>query len=243
MNIYPRLSDGPALELYAQLKEGLLLAPGSTSHLRQTWNGIGDRVGEAHLAEVAGGLRGCIADLGESTRARRTLFDQRMAGWLHDTMAIVPSDAGSPGVWAFMSLVLVPDVAVWRYPSLAQERFLGDKRNCFRRLWMRAELLGSGGGDPPAKLGEDQLVQIMERPSLGEDSRIALPLAKRVIERVDNGAPPQDLMRGAARRLTRYAPFVMLSALGDDDMESLIDSVVAEAEQALADEKSKPKKS
>jgi hypothetical protein len=148
-------------------------------------------------------------------------------------MDIVPADAAASGVWSFLSLVVLPDVVIWRYPKRSPDRLLGHpRRNALRRLWWRAHVLGAGPQDPPAHLGEDA---IMERTTLGGDPRVARSLCQayfHVVSR-DSDLPPMRLMREATKRLIRLTPFMALGALADDALERLMIEVVGEAAVAI----------
>ena len=54
----------------------------------------------------------------ESSRDARREFDLRLAQYLHSGMKIIPAEGEASGdVWAFLALVLLPDVSYWRYPA------------------------------------------------------------------------------------------------------------------------------
>ena len=129
----------------------------------------------------------------------------------------------------------MPDVAVWRFPQQTQERLIGRPRNVFRRYWWRARSLGVNPGDPTSELGEDQLVQIMERPSISGSRKLARTFAQTVLQAVasnpDVGIEP--LMRDAAKRLVRLTPFVCFEALADRGLESQLGDLVAASVRAL----------
>jgi len=99
-------------------------------------------------------------------------------------MEIVPADAAEPGVWAFLCCVAVPDLACWRFPGRTRERLLGGPRNALRRLWWRAYVLDRGSREGlSGRLGEDETVQIMERPTLAGNPRVATTLADAHLRR------------------------------------------------------------
>ena len=157
-------------------------------------------------------------------------FDQQLAGQLHAAMSIAPWSAAEDGVWAFVTLVLAPAVAAWRYPSLTPERMLGGYHNTFGRLWWRAELLGAGADDPPARLREDQLVAVMERSdAIGNDAGVARALCAAVLA-AQADAPDvsaMEIMRDTAKRVTRMTSVVWLSGLSEEGLEDLMTSLTA----------------
>src|SRR3954463_12324526 len=93
-------------------------------------------------------------------------FDGRCARLLHERLAITPHEASHEEVWSYLTCCWLLDVAIWRFGADADERrFIGNvNRNTFRRLWWRAEVLGEAVD--LELLGEDELVNIMERPTI-----------------------------------------------------------------------------
>lgn len=158
----------------------------------------GSRIEEHHLEKLRQGIRQKARALGypDTLNAQKTsLFDSGMAEWLHQHMDIRPSEASRQGVWSYMGLYLVPEMARWRFPGddvTSIKRFLGSTRgmrNVLGRLWWRAEYLKQPETfrhsripstldqeeryllteDPYGLvkiLGEDELVGITERPTL-----------------------------------------------------------------------------
>ena len=116
------------------------------------------------------------------------------------------------------------DIAVWRFGADADERrYLGNvNRNTFRRLWWRAEILGPD--IDLARLGEDELVNIMERPTVSADRRLARAVAAEFLRRVDDDGVPErmQLMREAMKRLLRLTPLVAFTALDDSEIKNVV---------------------
>ena len=108
-------------------------------------------------------------------------------------------------------------------------------RNVFRRYWWRARSLGVNPGDPASELGEDQLVQVMERPSISGSRKLARTFAQTVLQAAV-GSPDvgiEALMRDATKRLVRLTPFVCFEALPDADLRSQLSDLVATSARAL----------
>lgn len=76
-------------------------------------------------------------------RKQAATFDITVAEMLHRDSGIIPAEAVAGDLWAFLSLVLMPDVAAWRYSDLHRDRVLGSDvtRHVFGRLWWRAHLV------------------------------------------------------------------------------------------------------
>lgn len=168
--------------------------------------------------------------LGTSTQR----FDRPCGTLLFREMGIVPADAAEEGVWSFLSLVVVPEIGPWRFPARAEERLLGRPRNVLRRTWWRAWALGPDLDRAPdgcSPLGEDESVQIMERPSLGGNRRTALALQSAIWRAESLGLPVarSELMRELARRLRASKSHIALDALDDSALAILLDRLTEEA--------------
>lgn len=242
MYVYPSLPRHVASELYDDLIDAPLATlrnEASTYHPSADYYATGTRVPSTTILELSRQIRECADALGFPepfrTRDAYTDFDHAVPKILFDTMGIVPADAADEGVWSFLSLVVLPDIAAWRYPSRARERMMGLPRNVFRRLWWRAYVLGSSDSDPTAVMGEDQLVAVMERPTIGGDPRLARSFCRAVMNALANdpGLPSMFLMRESAKRLTRLTPFICFGALREADLDGTITEIVSQASRSL----------
>lgn len=141
-------------------------------------------------------------------------FDQLTSVSIFTEMRAIPADAARDEVWSFLSLILLPDVAHWRFPNKHQkpdyDRIIGRPRNVFRRLWWRAYCLGP---ELSAQLYEDEAVAIMERPTFGGNPLIASAIASYHIAIVASvpGLRRTDFLRQVMKRLSRLAPIVGFS--------------------------------
>ena len=163
-------------------------------------------------------------------------FDREVGQVLIDTMKIEPVDAAQEGVWSFVSLVLLPDVALWRWPNERArddyERLVGRPRNVFRRLWWRTYVLGE---ELSSALLEDEAVAIMERPTIGMDLRLSRAVVREHLRVAAErpGQSRQELMRQSAKRIRRLAALVAFTALDDTGLTRLASEVVNASADAL----------
>jgi hypothetical protein len=154
-------------------------------------------------------------------------------------MDIIPADAAHEGVWSFLSLVVLPDVAFWRFPNRKlrdeYDRILGRPRNVFRRLWWRCYAFGAELGGLSSSLLEDEAVGIMERPTLGGDPRVASAVAQAHLTRVrrNPGLSRTEVMRDANKRIRRLASVITLSALDDVELGAAVGDAFDAAVAAL----------
>jgi hypothetical protein len=242
--VYPRLSDGAArslLEKYAELDPTELRKRAQSSHPDAAPVAVGGTaVPESSIEDVAVALRELADRLGfpESlSRARIGDFDRPATALLHERMAIVPADAASDEVWNFLALVVLPDVGVWRFPDRAENRMLGRPRNVLRRLWWRAEVVGVDLIDRRDGLGEDELVNIMERPTLAADRRLARRMAVAILGAPNGAVSRSELMRDFAKRMLRAQGAFCLDVLPEDELDAVVQR---ELQQAIAAMTGKP---
>lgn len=132
-------------------------------------------------------------------------FDFRASVYLAENPLFKSGEALRDDVWSFVSIVMFPAVVRWRFKD-RQERYFGGVRNAFQRLWMRARVLDRGAGHPDRwgliqDLTEDALVQIMERPSIGADPKVARHLAEAWVRARDRYGRDglEDVMRGVTK--------------------------------------------
>lgn len=240
--VYPRLPLADASTLLAQLRDQSLseLRQGaSLSHPSADYYPTAARVPPDRLRELTGAVRRKADDLGFPHPWRRVdqrRFDVAMPALLHRHMRIVPADAANGDVWSFLTLVLLPDVAFWRFPNPPDFRLLGRPRNVFQRYWWRAHVLGAEDDDLATRLGEDQHVQIEERrAAIGGNPPLARALVRTVLAfcEENQGIGLEVLMREAAKRLVRLTPFVCFEALPENVLAAQVDEIVTGAAAVL----------
>ena len=182
------------------------------------------------------------------SRAEVRKFDRPTGGVLHDVMSISPADAARAEVWNYISLILLPDVAVWRFPSRQSYRILGagygedtgrGGRNAFGRLWWAVDVLGDEArrleaddfGEP---LGEDEVVGIMERSSaIAPSPVVARTLARtgrrfyaknlKELEATGMGGR-MNFFRRLFKEIPRLRAFININAVDPDQVQDLVDS-------------------
>ena len=162
----------------------------------------------------------------------RVNFDKTAAGILHSSMGIEPCEAAKSGVWEFATCVLACDLVRWRFPGGADgtplERFLGGRRNAFQRLWWRAYVLQEEGATDPyqllGRLGEDEIVQIMERPFLAGSRALARAVGTQLLDAANRHRKisRRVLIREVQKRLRRLAAFVSFEAIQADEVNILV---------------------
>ncbi|WP_280435969.1 DUF6339 family protein [Nocardia carnea] len=199
----------------------------------------GTRVNEDKLQH----LRELVVDLAkesgfpaEHSVDQRSDFDLKLARMLHQEMRIAPAEAAAGDVWAFIALVVLPDVSKWRYPSLVGDRVLGTDltRHVFGRMWWRAQLVYTPSDpDPYAALhvlGEAAFDQIYARRNALGGSPHLIKSILRVWNALDFKAlPERDILRDFLKRLLRLAPLVSFDALDETALQEELMNVAREA--------------
>ena len=162
-------------------------------------------------------------------------FEGNCARILHRLLPMTAYEASHEEVWSYLTCCWLLDVAVWRFGVEADERrYVGNvNRNTFRRMWWRAEVLGREVD--LRRLGEDELVNIMERPTVAADRRMARSIASEFLHRVDSGDAPErmQLMREAMKRILRLTPIVAFSALDDSAVRTTVREVFDAADAGI----------
>lgn len=145
---------------------------------------------------------------GKGTRTELSGFDAEAAAWLADQSVLVSGEALRDDVWAFVAIVMVPDIVNWRFGN-SPERYLGGVRNTFQRLWMRGKLFDRGQDSSDRwglleTLTEDAFVQITERPSLGGNPVLAIAIAEAWVRAsLHHGKGPMESLARRAMLLIR----------------------------------------
>ncbi|MBI2705462.1 MAG: hypothetical protein HYX32_09265 [Actinobacteria bacterium] len=190
----------------------------------------GDPVGEDRVALVQAELRAAADRFGWPEPVDPQVadaLDRAWAGVLHETTGIVAAEAADPAVWAFITCVVVPDLAAWRWPEGSDERFLDMDDHVFARLWWRYQVLGrellDGAGAAP--FTDSELSILVRRRALVANPAVARALARAVLEAPLPVSQRGSLIKSTQRRLARMMPWICFDALSPHDLRA----VVAEA--------------
>jgi hypothetical protein len=257
MLLYPRLSPQQGKQL-AELRSTMTLLElrqlADVTHTNVTYAPTGGtRVTEFQLAS----LRKCIQETAKQhgfepgladreplplNTEHKGAFDAALAVMMHKQMRVNPAEACRPGVWRFIGTVLAPAPIRWRFPGdkTTHERFLGNRlRNMYGRVWWRAHLLQDKTNEDPywllKELGEDELVQITERPNAAGYQPLAVGMARGLVQRWNPalGVSRSGLLREAMKRLLRLLPLVRFEALSLELVTEEIDTLFDETLRGL----------
>ena len=140
-------------------------------------------------------------------------------------------------VWSYITIRVLPDLALWRWPDNAPERYFGNpERNAFQRLWHRSFILGPELG---SELQEDEAISIFERmEALGSNKNVAVPLARRIVKyrlnRSKNEPGSSEVTSQVVVRLRRAMAVTNIVSLSEREIEKLIDDQFGFALESLA---------
>lgn len=188
--LYPRLPMSEARALATRIidedvtpEQAAHMA--ATSHPRAAPIATGGAPATAmHLTQLRRDVLADIAALGRRVSDRE--LDIVMGRSLHSRMECSRADAGSPGVWSFMNLVLLPDLALRRFPHPKLDRLVGaGARSALRRVWLRHDIFGDLLSAGDGRLREDELVGLTERTSMLRNRRLVVAAAREALSRPD----------------------------------------------------------
>ncbi len=138
-----------------------------------------------------------------------------------------PIDGFNPDVWSYITIRLLPDLALWRWrANRTDERFLGGaERSCFQRLWLRAFVLGE---QLASQLQEDEGINIFERPeALGGNKRLALSIANfivsnREVQNLGKQIISTDIVKQASKQLRRQISVNVVQSMSDHEIDAFV---------------------
>lgn len=245
--LYPRLLAGQARPLYREylnLSIAELSERTGTNHESAVYVAVGgDRVSEQKLDDLRKIVMDLAVEAGYPNKPdlrAQTAFDQRIAIALHSEAGLTPAEASSGDAWSFLALIVMPDIAFWRYPNPPKERILASDitRHVFGRLWWRAQLVHSPGDQNPYSalqvLGEAAFDQIYaRRAALGGS-----PYLVKAILRVWNGIELRGLSSRRVlidflMRLLRLAPFLHFETLDEPTLDNELRMAAKESVMAI----------
>ena len=248
MYLYPRLPSKIAKSIannWRLIDPPLLRERSVLEHEAVIWTAVGgSRITENTLRKLRELVYAAANESGwpDPLRGQAAInrFDSLTAILIHKNMRIIPGEAAKHDVWSFLACVVFPDLVRWRFPGGGEgttpERYLGGVRNMLQRLWWRAETLHDGASGKGYRLlqglGEDELVQIMERPIIAGNGALARCLAGKLLEQSSERAGSRMLlMREAAKRLVRQSSLVSFDSMLEQEIEDAVSLVFRDVMQ------------
>lgn len=231
----PRLSKPGARSLLDQIATLPDLTWTDRAAMVERWTGRGDLGAREATQPELQTLRDLVVGIAVTCgfpdaggAVERARFDTECAKALTDPDRAPEAEALRDDVWAWVALVLLPDVVRWRFGS-SEERYRGGVRNTFQRLWLRGAAL-----DAPLdenrwriveQMTEDAQVQVFERPGLSASIRTARVIGEVWTARLAShgSAGLEDLTRRAMIGLRVANQILSLDALDDATLHGLVE--------------------
>ncbi len=166
----------------------------------------------------------------------RAHFDRTLTKELPDILTdMSPADGFQTEVWSYLTLRVLPDLALIRWPANDQERFLGNpERNCFQRLWQRAYVLG---GELASQLQEDEAIKMFERTeAIGSNRQLARSMALYIVthrnghKKLPTGSGMSSLIVAqAAKRIRRSMSVLSVQSMSEGELDNFVEENFREA--------------
>lgn len=168
-------------------------------------------------------------------------FDRSVGPEVHAQMTIMPADASSIDVWNFINTAVVPDVVLWRYGRfhtqtkkwiISEDRLFDMTRTTIGRLWWRVHLLGP---ELARKLGEDEVVNLLEKPRIGGYPLLSRAMGARLLTFASesNTGRRMELFRDATKRLLRKMAVQSVFVMTPVQIDEFVTSLFLESATAL----------
>jgi Family of unknown function (DUF6339) len=254
--LYPQIQRLTARMTMSDAKSGHLDSGWQSSHPDQTYSPLGGRPATTtHIEDVRRAILAALPEINfakRGTTQQKGQFDTAAATTLRLVMDVSAYEASQEGVWQFMCCSLMPDLVRWRFGGtdgrVTEDRYIGLTRNTFGRLWWRARILEVADAPKPTylldALSEDELVQIMERPTLSGNCVLAVAIATGFVTRIRTDdqlskrlfaieSGRQSLMRNAAKRILRSATVLTVDAMSQKEIEQFAALEIDYALEAL----------
>ncbi len=231
--IYPRLSRADADDEINRLEKRLVSGgkaipfPDGGHHPRVLFPAVGVPVSISRLQELHDTVAQAFSPTADHKRADRDrLFDaavgNALANWFDREGR---SQAAHPDVWSYLTLVVLPDLAINRFGpgprgELPRDRYASGRRNVFQRLYLRSWILGDLLSDPELPLFEDELVGLVDR-NLSSDHRLARLMSEQITG-LDRSKNRRNSVRNAFKLLQFELRVTDVSALDDVSLRSLL---------------------
>ena len=222
---YPRLPRDAAKELVENLQHSDARIEYALDDSRSVPVETGTVVSDRQLEIVREELDTATREFPEVLRASEVAaWDATVGRSLYKSMSISPADASHVDTWSFITLVLLPDFAVLRYPSKQKNRLIGTNRNVFRRVWWRQHVLGElVVPDGVRPLGEDELVNIFERTRMARDHKLVRVLAQEII--AYKGSDRSGFARQLTLKVRALTGSLLLDICPEDTLKKIVGDV------------------
>ena len=168
----------------------------------------------------------------------KAVWDRTLGASLFTNLRIPLAQIGDPGVWAYLTLFVFWEFPTWRFPKKEEKdepdlfeiepnisnkkpylRSSGGPRNVLRKCWDRAFVLGPDlglDGHPATvqSLGEDELVNIFERTTIGNNRVLAEAIVDTIFRKMPIRKERMDIVRKFTKAVLRKTPTTHFASMG-----------------------------
>ena len=168
----------------------------------------------------------------------KAVWDRTLGASLFTNLRIPLAQIGDPGVWTYLTLFVFWDFPTWRFPKKEEKdepdlvdteptksnkkpflRSSGGPRNVLRKCWDRAFVLGPDlglDGHPATvqSLGEDELVNIFERTTIGNNRVLAEAIVDTIFRKRPIRKERMDIVRKFTKAVLRKTPTTHFASMG-----------------------------
>lgn len=247
--LYPRLLGDTARDLHQGYQRAPIRDLGGQYALRHRSAVFAATGGRRVTTDELQGLRDAVVAAAERAgfpeegrRQDRVTFDIEIAQLLHERCGLVAGEAAVRPIWAFLALVLLPDVSYWRFPRPPGDRVLGTDitRHVWGRLWWRAHLLARPQQFERYRLldtfGEAAFDQVFaRRRSIGGSRALVRTLAE-IWPTVERGrVPEREVLIDVLKRLSRSGAVIEFEALDEDELRRQVQDAATQSATLLGD--------
>jgi len=231
--IYPQLARHEAVETLKELEDRLKGGtppkplPDGTLDPRTRFNGYGGvPVSVGRLRELHRSLKQVLDSVPEHGRDADRKFDAVAGRFLVDWFATDGrNQASNPEIWPYLTILVLPDLAVRRFGPdstgrLPKDRYLSGRRNIFYRAYLRSWILGDLLSDPELPLYEDDLVGLVDR-NLSADHRVARIIADQ-IRSLSGKENRREIVRNGLKAIQYELRVTDLSSLDDSGIRTAV---------------------
>lgn len=249
MILYPQVPDALQSQIVQEAQQAARavepLSAEKLDSMKYTLVG-GARASLSHLRELRASVLAAATEQGfpnkRLTNETKRSTDRKLTEALDVSSAITIGEAALPGIWVFISAILLPDVVNWRWhDETSLERFLGGRRNTFYGYWHRSRILKEDSATDPYwflnVFGVDNLVQIAERPVLAGCRPVAQALASAMATAMKTkslSVSEQRFVRDVMARASRAGAIIALRTLDEKGAKDFAIETVQESLSALS---------
>lgn len=169
-------------------------------------------------------------------------FDQALAIDIQEIFHMHPAEAADDEVWHFITLFLLPDISLWRFPfepdkngqySDLFERYTGTRRGFLKQAWWRGYLLGP---KVCSEFLEDEFLNLVDRVGISGNERLAAIAASEHLNRVANtNYKRRNSFREAMKLIRRRLGQQSLYVLSSEQLSKVISDIFDEADRITSE--------